>query len=356
METFFCLILDNMDSQATYDDLTWELIVSALQGELSPEEDLQFRQWLASSAANREKYERLMRIWKEDLADFALYKHADEARAWETLRQKMGARRPGLEEARNIPAAYGKRVIWIKRWTTVAAVLLLTAGAGWWYFSGKRASSISYETAAGEQKDIRLPDGSTVVLQPRTRMEVTPGYNKTGRTVLLVGGKAHFEISHQEQRPFTVDMDAAIVKDIGTGFTIEKTKDSIKVTVSGGRIAFIQKKTGKTREISAGGSICLYTSSQHSGEIRVMDTAMSDASALRFDNAPLSQILPVLEKLFSKQILLNDTLAAQKRLTLNLSGESLERALQVICASSDLEYRLKDGKYVLEKKDASNIY
>jgi transmembrane sensor len=81
---------------------------------------------------------------------------------------------------------------------------------------------------------------------------------------------------------------------------------------------------------------------------------MSSANVLRFDNTPLSQVLPALEKLFGKQILLNDTLAAQKRLTLNLGGESLESALQVICASLDLEYVLKDGKYVLEKRDTSN--
>ncbi|GGB21107.1 FecR family protein [Puia dinghuensis] len=343
-----------MDPHASYDDLSFQLIVSALQGELSPEEDLRFRQWLDSSAANREMYEKLARIWKEGMGDYTLYTQADENQAWGALRLKMDAKHQEAAptpsaEARVISTTPGRRVISIRRWTAAAAVLILTAGAGWWYFSQK--SALSYETAAGEQKAISLPDGSTMVLQSQTRIEVAPGYNTTGRTVILVSGKAHFDVAHQQQRPFRVDMDAASVQDIGTSFTIEKTADSIAVSVSDGRIAFLAKKTGGSREIPAGGSICLYTGVQRNGEIRETSPTIPIADSLRFDNAPLSEILAALEKHSGKQIRLTDMQFAQKRLTVHLDGESLENALQVICASLNLEYTIKDGAYVLKKRD-----
>ena len=332
-----------MGAHDTYDDLTWGLIASALEGELSPEEGILFQQWLDSSAANRENYNRVVQLWKEGVASYAVCAEEDESRAWEALKITLG--RTEREEGKVVRAAFGKRVVW-----TAAAVVLLAAGAGWWYFSEERSDSL-YQTTTAE-RNISLPDGSTIVLQPHTRIQLSPGYNATGRTITLISGKASFAVSHQVQRPFMVDMDAASVKDIGTSFTIEKTKDSIQVSVSAGKIAFIQKKTGESREISAGGSICLYTGALHSGDIRESGSALGGDS-LRFDNVPLSEVLTALEKRFGKKILLHDSQIAQKRLTVHLRGESFENALQVICDSFDLAYSIKDGAYVLEKRKDS---
>ena len=81
-----------MDSLPTYDNLPWDLIVPALQGSLTPEEEPLFRQWLAVSAANEEKYAELQRIWKDELADYAAYREADEVKALAALRQKIADR------------------------------------------------------------------------------------------------------------------------------------------------------------------------------------------------------------------------------------------------------------------------
>jgi transmembrane sensor len=247
----------------------------------------------------------------------------------------------------------GNKVISIKRGMVVAAaaVLLLVAGAEWWYMSG-RSAAIQYATS-NEQKKISLPDGSTMVLHPQTHIQVARNYNTGARTVTLISGQAYFDVSHQAQRPFMVDMDAASVKDIGTSFTVEKTVDSIKVTVSDGKIAFIKKENGESREISAGGAICLYTGKLHSGEIRATDPAGSSADPLRFDNAPLSEVIAALQKLSGKKILLDDTLMAQKRLTVRLGGESFDDALKIICASLNLKYAGRNGEYILKMKDTA---
>lgn len=325
-----------MDSQPTYDDLPWDLIASAIQGELTPDEDLRFREWLAL-AGHQEKYDRLLQVWKDGMTDYAMYQEADEGKAWEVLQTKMNGNAP---------------VISLKRWMAAAAVILLTAGAGWWYFSEK-GTTVQYATAAHEQKAIPLVDGSTIVMQPQTNIRVAPNYNKTTRTVTLISGEAHFDVSHQEQRPFTVDMDAASVKDIGTSFTIEKTNDSIKVSVSSGKIAFMKKATGESREIAAGGSICLYTTALHAGEIKTTGAINSGADSLRFDDAPLSEVITALQKQSGKRIRLTDTLVAQKRLTVHLEGESFDDAIKVICASLHLELVRANGEYILKPKDTA---
>jgi len=181
-----------------------------------------------------------------------------------------------------------------------------------------------------------------VDLNAQTHIELDRDYNKTGRTVTLISGTARFKVSHQEQLPFTVDIGAVSVKDIGTSFTIERTKDSINVMVSEGKIAFIEKGTGQTREMSAGDSICYYIAERRLVAIKT-----------RFDNAPLSDVIVALQQLSGRKILLSDPAIAQKRLTVHLGGESFEDALKTVCASLNLEYEVISGAYVLKSREAS---
>jgi transmembrane sensor len=318
-----------MDFLPTYDDLPWDLILAALQGGLSPEEELLFRQWLALRPDNQEKYKQLEQIWKDGLADYELYREADPEMAWELLQQKIADRR-------TVHPSAGKRALLFRPWIA-AAVLLLLAGAGWWVLS-RRNNTTPYETA-GEQKKISLPDGSTVVISPQTRIELAAGYNKSGRTIILAAGEARFDVSHDAQLPFTVEVDEVSIKDIGTDFTVQKTKDSIKVTVSAGKVAFIKKMTGESREISAGNSLVFYVLGQRFGD------------SLRFYNSPLSNVIASLERLSGKRISLSDTALGQKRLTIDLNGLSFDNALKIICTSLNLEYAEEKGEFRLKIKE-----
>lgn len=332
-----------MDSSSSYNDLPWPLITQALQGGLSPEESLRFGEWLAASPVNQEKYERLLSIWKEGLTDYPIYQAANEDRAWEALRKQLGA---GMEASGGkivtvLPVSQKKKVP-MGRWLAAAALVLLAGGLTWWYASGE--DTVQYATGAGEQKEVALPDGSRLVLQPQTHLRLARGYNRTGRTVILLGGKASFKVAHQAQRPFLVEMDAASVRDIGTSFTVSKTKDSISIAISEGKVAVTTKETGETRELSAGAALCLYTSAQHRGEVRIS----GNTSQLRFDDAPLSEVIAALQKQYGKSILLQDTAIAQKRLTVHLDGESFEDAVKIVCASLNLEFISDKGNYILK--------
>jgi transmembrane sensor len=148
-----------------------------------------------------------------------------------------------------------------------------------------------------------------------------------------------------------VDMDAVSVKDLGTSFTVQKTKDSIKVTVSGGKVAFINKATGEAREISAGSSLVFYILDHRFGDLKATRPAKRSAGSLRFDNAPLSDVIAALQKASGKRIILNDAENAEKKLTVHLDNESFDDCLKIICASLNLEYSEKDGAYILKNRD-----
>jgi ferric-dicitrate binding protein FerR (iron transport regulator) len=326
-----------MDPNSPYQDAdpSWELMVSALQGSLSPEEDNLFRQWLGASAANQETFDRLNQIYNEGLDDYPAYSAINEEAAWKALqlkRQKTG-RAPVTRLIVRMAAA---------------GVLLLAVFGGWWYLS-LRGSATSYETARNEQRMIVLPDGSSVRLEQQTRIELPPGYNTHGRSIELVAGSAEFQVIHQPGLPFRVEMGIASVEDLGTKFTIAKTPDSISVRVIEGRVAFAAGKSNPPKQLSAGRGLTLYTMNGLVGEIR--ETTEIASQSLRFENAPVSTVLATLQRWSGKTIFLRDSVAAQKKMTVNLQGESLENALLVVCASAGLEYSLHNGVYLLQPKN-----
>jgi transmembrane sensor len=360
-----------MDPQPKYDHFPWDAIVAALQGSPSPDETLQLQEWLALSPDHRQQFHRLQHLWKDELVDYAVYREADENRAWDRLHRTIDATRsaeppveiePSIEKgaARSFtdagaisPASLG-RTIPMSRWIAVAAIFLLTVGATWWYLYGKNAP-IQYETALNERKKISLPDGTTVVLSPQTHLQLAPDFNRSGRTVIIIAGEAYFEVVHQAQLPFMVDMDGVRVKDIGTSFTVQRSKDSIKVTVSGGKVALTKTETGESRELSAGTALCFYLKGQRFGKIKttgVVRAAGGNVGSLRFDNSSLSDVIAVLQKLSGRKIVLEDPAIAEKRLTINLEKESFDNDLEIICAALNLEYTEKNGVYILKNQGA----
>jgi transmembrane sensor len=81
---------------------------------------------------------------------------------------------------------------------------------------------LSYETAVGGHKRITLADGSSVILNTNSRLDVN--FVDKRRDVHLTRGEAYFEVVHDKTRPFTVYANNYVVRDIGTAFDVHLAK------------------------------------------------------------------------------------------------------------------------------------
>lgn len=337
-----------MDAFSTYDNFPWELIAASLQDGLSEEEAVQLEQWLSSSPVHREKYGELKKLWAGGLTDYELYCQANAEAGWSALQQKIGLGSTTEETgAKIVQGRFSRRM----RMIAAAAIVIIVAGFAWWFFPHGNKNDV-YATAGNEHKKISLPDGSTIVLQPQTRIEVL-AYDEDKRTVMLHRGEAFFEVTHEERRPFVVNMESLSVKDIGTSFTVRRTQDSINVAVFSGKVSFSNDKTGEAKEMEAGSSLCFYVAAQRFGNIRSTVAAPASTNALRFNDMPLLRVLDVFRKVYGKNVQLSDTAMAQERFNANLEGESFENSLNVLCSSLNLEYVQKNGVYFIKKKDTA---
>lgn len=118
------------------------------------------------------------------------------------------------------------------RRTAVAVSLVLCALSAFAWLWVNRYPS--FTTEIGENRSITLPDGSTIDLNARSRVEVR--FTKAERSVELVTGQALFEVAKDAARPFVVRSGAAVVRAVGTQFDVNRGRSATTVTVVEGRV------------------------------------------------------------------------------------------------------------------------
>jgi transmembrane sensor len=120
-------------------------------------------------------------------------------------------------------------------WHKIAACILLAgmlaAGAVWWL----SPRTLIYESGAGELRTVTLPDGSTVQINARSRIEST--FSAKERAVELVTGEALFSVAIDATRPFSVRSDPAGIRAVGTRFDVYRKGRGTVVTVVQGAVS-----------------------------------------------------------------------------------------------------------------------
>jgi transmembrane sensor len=106
----------------------------------------------------------------------------------------------------------------------VAAGFFFAAVVSWFALQQLLASSTDYVTQTGELLRVPLPDGTVIELNTESHIRVA--YTARGRDVTLVSGEALFTVRHDARRPFRVHVDATVIEDLGTLFSVYKRPDA----------------------------------------------------------------------------------------------------------------------------------
>lgn len=205
-------VTQSLDVQAA----TW---IVKLEGEKPSEQDIrEFKQWISESSSHRAAFEEMMEFWDGTnvLTQVVL---PGEMVVQERPHGESIFRRP-FDFFRPYSLASAAFVMLL----LVAALLLAPQ-----FYS---PSPLVYATAVGEQKSIELPDGSTVLLNTNSRVEVD--FNDQRRQVKLLRGEAHFGVFHDPDRPFEVWAGKGLVRAVGTAFTVYIRKMDVEVIVTEG--------------------------------------------------------------------------------------------------------------------------
>lgn len=180
-----------------------------------------FEAWLDAEPARLGEYQALKSTHREARA----LKSALTAELAILPRKPAASRRPGW------PVVAGPAVAVLS-----AAILAVTLWPGLSPFGpiDPMSGAMTYQTTVGEVRDVHLADGSTVTLD--TGSVVRVALRPDARQVVVERGQAYFQVSHNPDRPFRVDLADRTVVVTGTRFVTRLEGDAARVTLLEGSV------------------------------------------------------------------------------------------------------------------------
>ena len=192
-----------MSEEVRVEAATW---IARLRDERGPDVEAELQQWLGESAEHQRAFKRMTQVW-EQAGNIRMRARADAS----------ATHRP---RSRFSPWAA----------TAAAAVLaVITITTIYWREN-------VFTTAIGQQRIRVLRDGTQVVLNTDTRIEVN--YDDRFRRVRLVRGEARFDVSKRPDWPFLVSVGDQEIRALGTSFIVRHDNaQDLSVTLVDGRIS-----------------------------------------------------------------------------------------------------------------------
>jgi transmembrane sensor len=101
-------------------------------------------------------------------------------------------------------------------------------------FAGERYLPLDYwladqRTATGEQRTLRLADGTLVNLNTHSALDVR--FDEKQRRIILLEGEILIETGHNDARPFIVETREGSLRALGTRFLVKREDDGTRLSV-----------------------------------------------------------------------------------------------------------------------------
>ncbi|MES3150842.1 FecR family protein [Sphingomonas faeni] len=244
----------------------------------------EFARWRRNHA-NAAAYQEVERLW----ADSARLSSDPDILAALTQAQQD-------DETVRLPSS-GVRLAVIL--AAIAALIMLG-----FFAIGALLPTPTYRTAVGETSVAKLEDGSRIQLD--TDSSLTSDFRKNVRHVSLVRGQAYFDVAHDPQRPFVVDVgQGATVTAVGTSFDVQRLNDRSRVYLASGSVVI--RRGAQTLAILKAGERVEF---QSVGPASSVDRSVATLTVWRerrlsFDETPLGEAVIDMNRYTKSPIVLN---------------------------------------------------
>jgi transmembrane sensor len=247
-------------------------------------------------------------------------------------------------------------------WRSIAAVLVLGLALGWLY---KRQAltqdTLTYTQLINQDAEglieqtnnstkpqlITLSDGSSVLLQPKSKLSYPKSFEGNERNVYL-SGEGFFEISKNPEKPFYVFANEIVTKVIGTSFRVKAYGDqpNVEVVVRTGKV---NVSSNQTLAQSPATSVQLLPNqavrfvrnrlafekiTDITQEKQLAKTISSiEQLSFEFSDVPVAQILKTIEQAYLVEIDYPQETLKDCYLTTSLNDQPLPEKLKILCES-----------------------
>lgn len=336
------------------DTQIWNILGNHLKGESDKDEEARLKQWLQQSPENQQILEDVKQIWEKtgnlDTSKWAPKVDLDEE--WGAFKN-LTAENDKVEKSKPLEndSSKGKTLAfpaWIYR---VAAALVLGLGLAYYlnYTGGPALNkNIIVHNSHLEKTKVLLPDQSEIWLNQQSEISYDSDFGISHRTLSLQG-EAFFDIQKSEV-PFVINTNQTKTEVLGTAFNLRSFAEETELTLIRGSVAFSEKDNPDNKVILIPGERAIH----QVGSDQILKSENSDANfiawkeeVLVFDKTKLDEVITALEKYFDIKVEVNNLQLYDCRFTGRFYNPNLDVILEVLSASLNIKYTLKDNNVSL---------
>lgn len=295
---------------------------------LTPEKEAKFFTWLERSQAHQSAYIKAEQTWERGSV---------MAEAQSRYQAPVTNNEPRISNFFNFDSwQYG----------LVAGVFFIALGiVGVWKYDVNASTTAFYQTSVGQQQEVLLSDGSTLVLNTNSKIRTV--ISRQQRQVYLEYGEVFFSVAKDAGRPFDVYTDAGLVRVLGTQFSVYDSGERTLVTVLEGSVAVDNQANQSGQPFEA--DVTLVKNQQVVVEEvsatsvpRVVDASAKlgwRSKSLVFRGDSLQKVVDQLNRYFDEHIIIDDPELAEKKVAAVIQVSDFDIMLSTLEQALGLEIK-----------------
>lgn len=245
------------------------------------------------------------------------------------------------------------------RMYSVAAslTLLMIFSIAFWY-NYIRFEPIVYQTNYGQMQTIVLPDGSKVILNANSRLEINKEWKKTENREVSLVGEAFFEV---EKKPatkqkfivHTADLDIVV---LGTSFNVSDRYAKTKVVLKEGAIRLRlnneQRLENEQEILMQVGEMVEFSKKENKLIKKKVNTeryASWKENKLIFEDTPMQEIALLIQENYGLNVSFEDESLAKRKITGTIPSQNLQILLSSLETIFNVKITQKDNRLILGK-------
>ncbi|PWV54270.1 FecR family protein [Chitinophaga sp. S165] len=274
-------------------------------------------------------------------------KEQDQRLMWNEIQARM-------ETTGIVPVTKRRFTYW---YWAAAAVCMVIGAALWWMRPQERPAVYTRllqeaklegnkrveEVNKGKNiRTIRLPDGSSVVLQPGARISYPVCADNSCKREVYLSGAAFFEVSRNTMQPFVVYANEMVINVLGTSFHVKAyEQDSlVEVKVKTGKVALsvqplgdkvISNVSANQQAVLQRKTLAMLVQLPEQQLKKAPETPEAITYSFDFNDAPVDSVMTTIENAYGVHISYDKALLADCRLTASLTDEPLYEKIRLIC-------------------------
>ncbi len=321
--------------------IRWGLLARYLSGESDNEEAGIIKKWINSSNENNILLKNIKADW-EKINSIKNMKKVDVDSAWENVKQRILNSDKGI-----IPvperAMVNTAKLFLYRSLRLAASILLVMGLAFGIYKVFVTPYLDNNTIVKSGSDntsrLILPDGSQVYLNSGTLIRYANNFG-SGSRQLFLKGEAYFDVTRDNDNPFTITTNDVLVRVLGTSFNINTraSNNKTEVFVESGNVQLSQKDNPDNNILIEPGYIgALSGKTLNKSKNNDINYMSWKTKYLIFRETDLQTVAEKLESVYNTSITLGSQEMANCKLTATFNNASLDSVLKVIEGSFNLQ-------------------